>query len=148
MNAAARATPTTTATLTAPSVSGHPSTRDLARIGAVAGVVAAVGTTVVAAIARAADVGLEIDHTAIPIPAFGLWTMIGAALGVVAARLLRERRRFVIVTTIATGISLLPAIAAPDDAATRVVLVGAHLLAAAIIVPTLGRRLGSVTSSA
>jgi hypothetical protein len=37
------------------------------------------------------------------------------------------------------GLSLIPAIAAPDDVATRVVLVTAHLLAAAIIIPALGR---------
>ncbi len=97
-----------------------------------------------AAIARAADVSLDIDATAIPIPAFAWWTIIGAALGVVLARLLRERRRFVVVTTVAVGLSLIPAIAAPDDTATTAVLVGAHLLAAAIIIPTLSRQLPAV----
>jgi hypothetical protein len=62
------------------------------------------------------------------------------------ARLLRERRRFVIVTTVATGLSLIPAIAAPDDTATRAVLVGNHLLAAAIIIPTLSQRLTAVNN--
>ena len=118
-----------------------PSTRGLVRSGALAGACAAVCTTVVAAVASAADVGLEVDGTAIPVPAFAWWTIIGAALGIVLARLLRERRRFVVVTTVATGLSLIPAIAAPDDTATRAVLVGAHLLAAAIIIPTLARRL-------
>ena len=79
--------------------------------------------------------------TAIPIPAFAWWTIVGAALGVVLARLLRERRRFVVVTTVAVGLSLIPAIAAPDDTATKAVLVGTHLLAAAIIIPTLSQRL-------
>ena len=78
---------------------------------------------------------------AIPIPAFAWWTLVGAALGVVLARLLRERRRFVVVTTVAAGLSLIPAIAAPDDTATKAVLVGTHLLAAAIIIPTLSQRL-------
>ena len=130
-----------------PSVqSTRPSTRRLVRSGALAGAIAAVSTTVVAAIARAADVPLEIDGTAIPIPAFVWWTIIGAALGVVLARLLRERRRFVVVTTVAVGLSLIPAIAAPDDSATKAVLVGAHLLAAAIIIPTLSQRLIAVDS--
>ena len=124
--------------------STRPSTRLLVRSGALAGALAAVGTTVVAAIARAADVSLEVDGAAIPIPAFAWWTIVGAALGVVLARLLRERRRFVVVTTVAVGLSLIPAIAAPDDTATKAVLVGAHLLAAAIIIPTLGRRLTAV----
>jgi peptidoglycan/LPS O-acetylase OafA/YrhL len=117
------------------------STRRLVRSGALAGVVAAVCTTVVAAIARGADVSLDIDATAIPILAFAWWTLVGAALGIVSARLLRERRRFVILTTVATGLSLVPAIAAPDDNATRAVLVVTHLLAAAIIIPTLSQRL-------
>jgi len=121
--------------------SNQTNTRDLVRSGALAGAIAAVCTTVVAAIASAADVSLEVDAKAIPIAAFAWWTLIGAAVGVVLARLLRQRRRFVVVTAVLVGLSLIPAIAAPDDTATRAVLVGAHLLAAAIIIPTLGRRL-------
>ena len=113
--------------------STQPSTRRLVRSGALAGAIAAVCTTVVAAIASAADVSLEIDATAIPIPAFAWWTIVGAALGVVLARLLRERRRFVVVTTVAAGLSLIPAIAAPDDTATKAVLVGTHLLAVLLV---------------
>lgn len=120
------------------------STRRLVQTGALAGAIAAVGTTVVAAIASAADVDLEVDGTAIPIPAFAWWTLIGAALGVVLARLVRERRRFVVVTMVAAGLSLIPPIAAADDTATKVVLVGAHLLAAAVIIPALGQRLAPV----
>jgi hypothetical protein len=126
----------------------QPSTRRLVQSGALAGAVAAVCTTVVAAIASAADVSLEINAEAIPILAFAWWTIVGAALGVVLARLLRERRRFVVVITVAAGLSLIPAIAAPDDTATRAVLVGTHLLAAAIIIPTLSQRLRSVRSLA
>ena len=121
--------------------SNQPSTRRLVRSGGLAGAIAAVCTTVVAAIASAADVSLEVDAEAIPIPAFAWWTLVGAALGVVLARLLRERRRFVVVTAVAVGLSLIPPIAAPDDTATTAVLVGTHLLAAAIIIPTLSRRL-------
>ena len=128
-----------------PSVqSTEPSTRGLLRSGALAGAVAAVCTTIVASIARAAGVSLEVDATAIPIAAFAWWTVIGAALGVVLARLVRERRRFVVVATVATGLSLIPAIASPDDAATKAVLVGAHLLVAAIVIPTLSRQLAAV----
>ena len=47
-------------------------------------------------------------------------------------------------TTVAVGLSLIPPIAAPDDAATTAVLVGTHLLAAAIIIPTLSQRLAAV----
>ena len=127
--------------------STRPSTRRLVRSGALAGAIAAVCTTVVAAIATAADVSLDVNAKAIPIPAFAWWTLIGAAVGVLLARLLRQRRRFVLVTAAAAGLSLIPAIGAPDDTATKAVLVGTHLLAAAIIIPTLGQRLGSARTS-
>ena len=124
--------------------STEPTTRRLVRTGALAGVIAAVCTTLVAAIASAAGVSLEINATAIPIAAFAWWTLIAAALGVGLARLLRERRRFVVVTTVAAGLSLIPPIAAPDDSATKAVLVGTHLLAAAIIIPILSQQLTTV----
>jgi hypothetical protein len=119
-------------------------TRSLVRAGALAGATAAVCTTLLAVVARTADVSLEVDAEAIPIAAFAWWTLVGAALGVASARVLRDRRRFVVVTTVAAGLSLIPAIAAPNDTATSAVLVGAHLLAAAMIIPALGRRLDAV----
>lgn len=134
-----------TRTLHEPGIqSTQPSKRHLVQGGALAGAIAAAGTTIVAATARAADVSLEINAKAIPIPAFAWWTLIGAALGVVMARLLRERRRFVVVTTVLVGLSLIPAIAAPDRTATKAVLVGADLLAAAIIIPPLSQRVTAV----
>ena len=125
----------------------QPSTRRLVRSGVLAGAIAAVCTTIVAATARAADVSLDINATAIPIPAFAWWTIIGAAIGVVLARLLRQRRRFVVVTTVAAALSLIPAIAAPDDTTTKAFLVGTHLLAAAIIIPTLSQRLTAINNA-
>lgn len=124
--------------------SAQPSTLGLIRRGAVAGAIAAVGTTAVAAIARAADVSLEVDATPIPIPAFASWTVVGAALGILMARILCARRRFLLVAIVATGLSLIPPIALPDDAATKVVLVAAHLLAASIIIPILSQGLTTV----
>lgn len=111
----------------------------LAKTGVVVGVVAAAGTTAVAAIAKASDVSLEVDGKAIPLAAFAWWTLVGAAVGVILVRMLRDRRRFVAVTTTATALSLIPAIVLPDDGATKAVLVGIHLLAAAIIIPMFAR---------
>jgi hypothetical protein len=119
----------------------QPSTLLLVRRGGAAGAVAAVVTTATAMIARAAGVDLEVDGAAIPIAAFAMWTVIGAALGVALARVLGDRRRFVAVASAATGLSLIPPIALPDHAATKAVLVGAHLLAAAIIIPALSQLL-------
>jgi hypothetical protein len=104
---------------------GVQSTRCLVRSGALAGATAAVCTTVVAAIASAADVSLEVDATATPIPAFAWWTIIGTALGVVLARLLRERRRFVVVTTVAAcAIAMVASVPRRADAASRAWVIG------------------------
>ena len=119
----------------------------IVRRGAVAGVVAAVVTTATALIARSADVDLEVDGAAIPVAAFAMWTLVGAALGVALARLLGDRRRFVAVALAATGLSLVPPIVLPDEVATKAVLVVAHLLAAAIIVPSLSRLLAVSSES-
>ncbi|MEZ5409004.1 MAG: DUF6069 family protein [Acidimicrobiales bacterium] len=121
--------------------STQPGTGRLVRVGALWGGAAAAATTAAAALAEAGGVSLEVDAQAIPIAAFAWWTIIGAALGVGLARLLRRRRAFVAVTAVATALSLVPAIAAPDDTATRVVLVAIHLLAAALIIPPLSRQL-------
>ena len=117
--------------------------RGLAPTGLVAGVIAAVATTAVAAVARLGDVDLEVDGAPVPLAAFAVWTVVGALLGVVLARLLRGERRFLVVTVTTTALSLVPAIALPDDVATKLVLVGTHLLAAAIVIPALARRLAS-----
>lgn len=111
----------------------------LAKTGAIAAVAAAIGTTVVAAVAKASGVSLEVDGQAIPIAAFPWWTVVATVLGVVLVRVLRERRRFVVVTVVATALSLVPAVVLPDDGATTAVLVAAHLLAAAIVIPMLSR---------
>lgn len=122
-------------------MSDQSNTRGLMKVGAIAGVVAAVSVTIVAAIASAADVSLEVDGKAIPVAAFAIWTIVAAALGVLLAKVLRNRKRFVVVTTVATAVTLLPAIATPDDTATKLVLVATHVLAAAIIIPALAREL-------
>lgn len=120
---------------------GPTDTRRLVRTTALAGAVAAVATTAVAAVATAADVDLAVDGTAIPLGAFAWWTLVGAALGGVLARSLRERRRFLFATTVALALSLVPALAAPDQDATRATLVATHLLAAVIVLPPLTRSL-------
>ncbi len=121
--------------------SSAPSLRRLVPIGALAGAIAAVCTTATAAIASAAGVSFEVSAEPIPLPAFALWTVLSATIGALLARLLRDRQRFVAVTVIGTGLSLIPSIALPDDTATKAALVGTHILAAAIIIPALSRQL-------
>lgn len=120
----------------------HPRrTRRLVQTGAVAGLIAATVTTLTAALARVAGAGLEVQGEAIPLPAFTMWTVVGALFGVALALILRQRRRFLVVTLVGTALSLLPPVALPGDGATTSVLVIAHLVAAAIIVPPLARHL-------
>jgi hypothetical protein len=112
----------------------------LARSGLAAGLAAAVATTALAATARAAGVDFEVDGQAIPLSAFPWWTLIGAVAGIVAAKVVGDRRRFLTVAVAATALSLVPAIALPDAVATSVALVAAHLVAATIVVPALAHR--------
>lgn len=119
----------------------RPTTRALLRTGVAAGAVAAIATTLLAAVASAVGVDLEVDATAIPVPAFAWWTVVGAAVGVVLARILPTRGAFYAVATVLTALSLVPALTLPDDTAASVVLVAAHLVAAAIIIAALGRQM-------
>lgn len=115
--------------------------RSLLPTGMLAGAAAAAATVVVAASAQAADVSLEVDGKAIPLTAFAFWTIVATFAGVVLAAVVRHRRRFLAATLTLTALSIVPSIVAPDDTATTIVLVGTHLLAAAIIIPAISNRL-------
>lgn len=67
--------------------------------------------------------------------------MLGTAIGVGLAVTLGQRTRFLIATVSLTVLSLIPSVTLPDDLATKVVLVAAHLVGAAIVVPLLARHL-------
>jgi hypothetical protein len=54
-------------------------------------------------------------------------------------RTVHPRQRFFVIASVLTALSCIPSIAMPPDAATKIALVVAHLLAAAIIVPVLAR---------
>src|SRR5688572_28860270 len=74
------------------------------RTGVVSGLAAAVATTVIAAVARAADVSLAIEGEQIPLLGFAQLTLVGALIGTVMAKLMSKRvrnaRRMFTVTTI------------------------------------------------
>ncbi len=118
-----------------------PPIRSLLPAGALAGTIAVACTTSSAAIAKAVGVSFEVDGQPIPIPAFALWTLIGTAVGVMLARLTRDRCRFGAVASTGTALSLVPAVTLPDDVSTRAALVTIHILAAAIVIPLLSQRL-------
>ncbi|HYH51959.1 MAG TPA: DUF6069 family protein [Acidimicrobiia bacterium] len=127
---------------TAPTSAG----RSIWPTAAIAGVIAAVATTAIGAVAKAADVPLVAGDMEIQIPMFAVFTLIGAALGAVIATQLQKRngqprRAFVITTVVLTALSFLPDITADATTATKLTLIGAHLVAAAVIIPALAARL-------
>ena len=128
------------------------STPTLWRHGLTAGVVAAGATTVVAAAAHALGVSLETaPGEAIPVAGFAQLTLVFTAVGVLIARAIGRRARrpsatFVKTTVVLTALSLLPDVAIDGDVATKLTLMLTHLVAAAIVIPALSRRLAESTS--
>jgi len=118
------------------------------RTGAIAGLVAAGAVTVVAALARALDVGLEVDGEAIPLAGFAQVTVISVLIGLVLASVLARRARhpqaaFTRTTVALTALSCVPSVLLPSETGARVALVLTHLVAAAIVIPAVARRLSA-----
>lgn len=137
-----------------PARSDPPShSRPVWQVSAFAGVIAAVATELYGLVARAAGVPMSAagfgEATATPVTvgmfAMGtlLCTVLAAILAMILARFVaRPARAFARVTVVLTALSLAVPLSAADTAtATRLALAGAHLLAAAIIIPTVSRRL-------
>lgn len=131
--------------------SGTGSARRQRRIWAattLTGLVAAAVTTLIAAVAKAAGAGLDVDGEAIPTLGFAQLTLVGAVMGGVLASVLtgwarRPRRTFVAITIVLTLLSLVPDMTMAIDRVSAAVLIATHLVAAAIVVPALARRLAS-----
>jgi Family of unknown function (DUF6069) len=117
--------------------------------GVAASLAAAVTTTVLAALASAAGVTFaDRSGASIPISGFSQLTLVFSLAGVgIAALMSRKARRphrtFVRTAVAMTVLSFVPDLTfgfAPTSAATLIML---HTVAAAIVVPTLARRLAS-----
>lgn len=124
--------------------------RGLAVTGFVATLAAMVATTVAAALAQAAGVDFEVPDGGERIPLSGLAVVTGvfSLAGVVlAAVLLRwsahPAKRFVQTAVFLTAISLGPPLLSEASPATITALVALHLVAATVMIPTLGRSLRS-----
>lgn len=120
--------------------------RPLAGIGVVAAAVASAATMTVAAVGHAAGISLVLAGAPIPVPGFGLLTamfsLIGLAIAIVLRRTAqRSHGTFVRVTVLLTTISLIPDAVADAAVATKALLMLTHLVAAAIVIPALARRL-------
>ena len=121
--------------------------RGLLASGVLAGLGAAVATTLGAALARAAGVDLVVrGGEAVPVAGVGVVTALCSLVGVaLAAALLRWSARpaegFVRATVALTAVSLAPPVLWGSTSATSATLVVLHLVAAAVVVPALARRL-------
>lgn len=114
--------------------------------GAVAVVVAAAATTVLAAVGRALGAPIAVDGEAIALAAFAMFTVIAGVAGIVLAVALnrwtrRPRRTFTVTTVVLTVLSLVPDLLVQVSPGSRIVLMLTHLVAAAIVIPALARRL-------
>ncbi|MCU1355823.1 MAG: cell envelope biosis protein OmpA [Acidimicrobiales bacterium] len=142
-------TPTTTTSTPDASTTTSPLPRALSSLRKVTvgvGLIAATVTTAVAATVHAAGVSFEIDGEMIPLLGFAQMAFLGAVIGGLLAGSFNKRsahphRRFLQVTAALTVLSCIPSVALPPALGTKLGLVLAHLVAAAIVVPVLARRL-------
>jgi hypothetical protein len=122
------------------------STRTLLGTGVAATVVASIATPAVAAAGLAAGISLDIAGAPIPVPGFATLTaffsVIGLVIAVVLARFARHPRRAWIRTTVVlTVLSLVPDVLVDAAPATQALLMLTHVVAAAIVIPAVARRL-------
>lgn len=115
--------------------------------GVAAAIVAAVATTVLAALASGAGVSFA-DQTGASIPIAGfaeltlIFSLLGTAVAAVMARKAhRPRTTFVRTTVTLTALSFVPDLTFGFDAASAGTLIALHTVAAAIVIPTLAGRL-------
>ncbi|TDE27842.1 hypothetical protein E1295_42915 [Nonomuraea mesophila] len=130
---------TTTATVTA-------STKNLIIGGLTATAAAAAATAGVAAAGELAGISLAVGGAPIPVSGFATLTAVFSALGLVLALILarttrRPRVAFVRTTMVLTALSLLPDVLVDASPATKALLMLTHVVAAAIVVPVIARRM-------
>lgn len=124
------------------------STRTLIGAGIAAAAVASAATMTVAAVGHAAGVSLEVSGAPIPVSGFAVLTAIFSVVGLVLAVVLARtvghaRRSFIRTTVVLTVLSLIPDAIAAAAPGTKALLMVTHLVAAAIVIPTVARRLSA-----
>lgn len=114
--------------------------------GLTAAAIASVATATVAAVGEFAGISLDVGGTPIPVPGFAMLTAIFSVVGLVLALILASTTRlprtaFVRTTIVLTALSLIPDVLVDASTATKLLLMLTHLVAAAIVIPTIARRL-------
>ena len=122
--------------------------RGLLGAGLLAALIAAIATTLVSALARSVGVNFEIPDGGEVIPSSGVtvvtatFTVVGVGLALALFRWsAHPATRFLQTTLALTAISLVPPFISGASAATVTTLVAMHLVAAAVMIPTLTRSL-------
>ena len=128
--------------------------RGLAGTGFIATLAAMVATTLAAALAQAVGVDFEVPDggETIPLSGFAVVTGFFSVVGIVIAAALlrwsaRPAERFVWTAVSLTAISLVPPLLSGANTATTTALLGLHLVAATVMIPTLARSLRTRTDS-
>ncbi|GHB62891.1 DUF6069 family protein [Streptomyces umbrinus] len=128
--------------------------RGLVATGFIATLVAMAATTLAAALAQAVGVGFEVSDggETIPLSGFAVVTGFFSVVGIVIAVALlrwsaRPAERFLWTAVSLTAISLVPPLLSGADTATITALLGLHLVAAAVMIPTLTRSLRTRVAS-
>ncbi|WP_433802519.1 DUF6069 family protein [Actinomycetospora sp. CA-084318] len=132
--------------LTAPAATTR--TSSLVLGGLAATVVASLATSAVAAAGLVVGISLDVSGAPIPVPGFAsltaIFSVIGLVLALVLARTARSpRTAFVRTTVVLTALSLVPDVIADAAISTRLLLMVTHLVAAAIVIPVIARRLAA-----
>jgi hypothetical protein len=135
-------TTTQNTTTTTPAVSA----RALIGGGLLATAAAAVATAAVAGVGQLAGISLDVSGAPIPVIGFSSLTAIFSVVGLLLALVLRRfasrpRVAFVRTTVVLTVLSLVPDVLADAAPTTKMLLMLTHLVAAAIVIPTIARRL-------
>jgi len=118
----------------------------LLRDGAIATVLAATATTVAAAVGHAAGISLNVAGAPIPITGFAVMTALFSVIGLLIAAALRRftarpRTAWLRTTVALTALSFTPDLLADATPTTKALLMTTHLIAAALVIPTIARRL-------
>ncbi|GAA1677136.1 hypothetical protein GCM10009733_087520 [Nonomuraea maheshkhaliensis] len=122
--------------------------RSLILSGLTATAVAGAVTAAVAAAGELAGISLVVNGAPIPVSGFATLTVIFSLVGLVLAAVLARRARhprttFVRTTLVLTALSLVPDVLVGASVTTKALLMVTHVVAAAIVIPAIARRLSA-----
>ena len=146
MSTTVTTTAPTTDTSTDTTTVATPSVGSMLLAGSAAAVGAAVATAAVAVAGQAVGISTAVAGAPIPASGFAVLTLIFSVLGLAIATVLRRfarrpRTAWVRTTVVLTVLSLVPDVLVDAAVTTKVLLMLTHVVAAAIVIPTVARRL-------